>query len=61
MMSVGENHVGERGYYLGQKPMASSLQSRDEDIQERMWRACEKWANFEASETAIKGWEEADK
>jgi WW domain-containing oxidoreductase len=54
VMSVGEKHIGERGYYLGQKPMASSLESQDEDMQEKIWLACEKWANFEPSETALK-------
>lgn len=53
MMSVGEKHNGERGYFLGQKSTASSLQSQDEEMQEKVWLACARWAKLEPSETVL--------
>ena len=53
VMSVGERHNGERGYFLGQKPMASSVQSQDEEMQDKVWLACTRWAKLEPWETVL--------
>jgi hypothetical protein len=53
-LAVGPEHQGERGYFSWQKPTQSSKESQDEVKQEELWQACEKWANFESSETVLK-------
>ena len=53
-MTVGPEANGKRGYFVGQKPVTSSEDSHDEGLREKVWKACEKWAKLEESETALK-------
>lgn len=53
ILSVDPKYHGVRGYFLGQKPMTSSTDSRDEELQERMWKACEKWSQLTQSESLL--------
>lgn len=54
MLSVDPKYRGIRGYFVCQKPTASALESQDEETQKKVWMACEKWSNFEQSETILK-------
>jgi hypothetical protein len=52
-MAIGSEMAGQRGYFVGQKPTASSEDSHDEGLREKMWKACEKWAGLSQVETIL--------
>jgi hypothetical protein len=52
-VSLEPSFKGKRGYFVGQKAVASSDMSRDSGVQARLWAACWRWSGLAPEETVL--------
>lgn len=53
-MSLDPDQKESRGYFLQNMPLESSAASHDENMQDKLWVACEKWASLDPTETVLR-------